>query len=133
MTAQPCDSSSPRGGWWSSWAQRADDASLRSWALVLRRDLEFIDRRTFTEMMSGWWLFIASVLGGLFAITHSGNWLMTVGLSVVVAFPAGLFVLRGVHDTVGRSRRYTRGGWRAAACYLVALAGALAALQPVTG
>jgi hypothetical protein len=133
MTEQPYDSSSPRGGWWTSWAQRADDASLRLWGLVVRRDLEVIDRRAFTEGMSGWWLCITAVLGGLFASTHPGRWLTTVGLSVIVAFPAGLCVLRGVHDGVGRGRRYTRGGWRAAACYVVAFAGALAALQPVTG
>lgn len=133
MIGQPYDSSGPRAAWWSSWAERADDASIRLWALVLRRDLEIDDRGAFTEMMSGWWLFVAAVLGGLFAVTPHDSWPATTGTSVVVAFPAGLFVLRGVHDAVGRGRRYTRGGWRAAACYGVALVGALAALQPVTG
>jgi len=123
-----------RGGWWSTWAERLDDAAVRLWRAVLRRRLA-VGRRDedFRALMSGWWLVVSCVLGAGVVLTGLDTWAATISASVILALPAGMAVLRGVLDAVGRGPRYTRGGWRAAAGYAIALAGAVAALQPVSG
>ena len=121
------------GGWWSTWAGRLDEAAVRLWSLVLRREIEVGTRgEDFGAMMAGWWLAVSCVLGAVAALPGLDSWPATIAVSLVLAVPAGLMLLRGVIDAIGRGPRYTRGGWRAAAGYAVALAGAVAALQPVT-
>jgi hypothetical protein len=118
-------------GWWSTWAERLDDAAVRLWSFVLRRQIEVGGRgEDFAALMSGWWLVVSCVLATSSVLAGPDSWPATIAVSLVLAVPAGLMLLRGVLDAIGRSPRYTRGGWRAAAGYAVALAGALAALQP---
>jgi len=118
-------------GWWATWAERLDDASVRLWGFVLRRELETSGRgKDFSALMSGWWLVVSCVLAAVSALAGLHSWGATIAVSLVLAVPAGLMLLRGVLDAIGRSPRYTRGGWRAATGYAVALAGAIAALQP---
>ncbi len=77
----------------------------------------------------GAWTVLAMLSPASLPIDAKEAWLMSAGIAVLIAAPAGMGVLRGAYD---RARgRYTRGGLPFLVALIVAFPGCLTAGQPV--
>jgi hypothetical protein len=119
--------------WMEGLAATLDGVLARGCGRLFRVDLDIpVDERDepYLKAVAGAWL---ALTGGLVVLalllTPRDSWAAAALAALVLTVPAGMSLLRGIHD-IARAR-YTAGGAPVAVALLVAFAGALAALQPV--
>ena len=112
-------------------AARLDDLLAGSVGAALRRDLAVpVNQRggDYVQASFGAWTVLAVLLLTASLFIDAQSWPVSAGVAVVIAAPAGMGVLRGVHD---RARaRYTTGGLPFVLALALAFFGALAVVQP---